>query len=77
MVIAPQDSRPFGIKRRIGDDQLLVFVAPSVVPDDGTAVAIEAAACGIAPASRTQEVDTRTTQEEVSMVVHAVALASP
>ena len=71
VMVAAQWGGALGIERRVGDHQFLVGVASPVVPEDGASVSIESAAGGIAPASRTEEVDTRTAQEQVGMIVHA------
>ena len=55
----------------IGDDQFLVLVATSVMPDDGAAVTIELAPCGVAPSPRTKEIYTQTAQVEIGMIIHA------
>ena len=41
------------------------------MPENGAGIAEEAATGGIAFASRTDEVNARTTYEEVAMVIHA------
>ena len=75
VVIASQLGGREGIEGRACHDKLVVDVASAVVPEDGSAVANELAACGIASATRAHEVDTRTAQVEVGMIVHSSLLA--
>ena len=58
VVVASKGSGTLGVESGIGDDKFLASVSPTVVPDDGTAVTVESAAGGIAPASWTKEIDT-------------------
>ena len=72
-MIASQRSRTLGIKHGVGYHQFLVFPTPSVMPQDSPSIAIETASCGKAPATWTQEINSRTTQEEIGVVIHASA----
>ena len=74
VVIASQLGGGEGIEGRACHDKLVVDVASAVVPEDGSAVADKLAACGIASATRTHKVDTRTAQVEVGMIVHSSIL---
>ena len=74
VVIASQLGGREGIEGRTCHDKLVVDVASAVVPEDGSAVADKLATCGIASATRTHKVDTRTAQVEVGMIVHSSIL---
>ena len=74
VVIASQLGGGEGIEGRACHDKLVVDVASAVVPEDGSAVADKLAACGIASATRAHEVDPRTAQVEVGMIVHSSIL---
>ena len=70
VVVSAQRGGTLGIELRVGNHQLLVFIATSIVPYQRPSVTIQPATGGIAPASRTQEVHTRAAQIEVGMIVH-------
>ena len=44
------------------------------MPYHGVAVACEFASCGIAPAARTQEVDTEAAEVKIGMIIHLIAV---
>lgn len=47
------------------------------MPNNSSPVAVEVAACGIAPAAWTEKVDAGASQVQVGVVVHAVAASCP
>ncbi len=77
MVVTAKGCRRERIEIRILDDEFTRLIASPVVPDDSMSVAHEPATRGIANASRTKEIDAKTAQVEVGMIVHAIASLSP
>ena len=75
MVIASERSWFDGIEFGIRHHELIVDVATSVMPKDGTSIAEETATSGIASATRTDEIHSRTADEKVGMIVHATCIA--
>ena len=76
-VIPAQLRRTLRIKAGVGYHQFLCLVTVTVMPYHGMAVAVELAACGIAPSARTKEIHAGTAQRQVGMIVQAAGTRCP
>ena len=76
-MIAAQHGGRLGIKVRVFDDQFLVLITPSVVPNDGPTITEESAAGGIAPATGAEKVNAWAMQIQVGVVIHTIAAGCP
>ena len=76
-VIPAQLRRTLRIKAGVGYHQLLCLVTVTVMPYHGMAVAVELAARGIAPSTRTKKVHTGTAQRQVGMIIQAAGTRCP